>query len=74
MGRLITTVMKGQRIFIGDDIVIELSKSNSPGCNQYAVAISAPKSVRVLREDFGDFHNRKQQELAQKRDRGLNEK
>lgn len=48
MGQLVLTRKPGQKIRIGDDIVITLLGVRG---NQYKVGIEAPKSVAVHREE-----------------------
>lgn len=50
MSMLILTRKKGEKIFIGDDIVIEVkSFENYKNVRQVQLGISAPKEIRITR-------------------------
>ena len=42
------TIKDGEKLFIGDDIVITISKGS--GSNQHRVGVTAPHDVSILRE------------------------
>jgi carbon storage regulator CsrA len=42
------TIKDGEKLFIGDDIVITFSKGS--GSNQHRVGVTAPQDISILRE------------------------
>ena len=55
---LIISRKKGERIFIGDDVVIEVMQC-SYGSSIVKIGIEAPVTVKVLREELKDKQPRK---------------
>lgn len=53
IGKLVITRLDGQSFFIGDDIEVRLYFAPNRG-NQIRVAITAPKSIRVMRAELKD--------------------
>ena len=46
---LVFTVRKGERFFIGDNAVVEIVESSD---GRVRVGVTAPRTVKVLREDL----------------------
>ncbi|WP_415884733.1 carbon storage regulator [Neptuniibacter sp. QD37_6] len=59
---LTVTIKEGQKLYIGDDIVVHLHPE-SVGSRQVKLSVDAPKDVTILREklkarlDFDDSYN-----------------
>lgn len=51
-GRLVVSRKPGERVLIGDRIVVEVLPRSTPGTTR--LRITAPKDVRVLREELSD--------------------
>jgi carbon storage regulator CsrA len=46
---LTITVKEGQKLYIGDNIIVHL-RPDSVGSNQVKLSVDAPKDVKILRE------------------------
>ena len=46
------TIKNGEKLCIGDDIVITVSKGS--GSNQHRVSVTAPHDVSILREKLSE--------------------
>lgn len=50
-GRLVVSRKTGERVLIGDDVIVEVVEHDR---SRVRIAVTAPREVRVLREELAD--------------------